>query len=347
MNVRLCALLICFPLAANAQGFAGLGTEAEGFATPQRGVAFDFPEDHGAHPEYRIEWWYLTANLTGADGLEYGIQWTLFRSALAPETRPGWSDPQIWLGHAGLTTPEAHFVAERIARGGTGQAGTEAAPFRAWIDEWQMTGTAGSGLDALSLTAQGDDFGYDLNLAADGPLVPQGDNGYSVKSGAGQASYYYSQPFYRIEGTLNLPEGPVEVEGQGWLDREWSSQPLAEDQTGWDWISLHLDTGAKLMGFRLRDSGTGYTSATWIAADGTPTPYADGSLELTPLETSDVEGRDIPTTWQVTLPDRDVDLQITALNPSSWMATSFPYWEGPVEITGSHGGRGYLEMTGY
>ncbi|MBM7069223.1 lipocalin-like domain-containing protein [Actibacterium sp. 188UL27-1] len=348
MNAKVLILLtLLWPVTLWAQGFAGLGSTADGFATPQRGTPFDFPTDHGAHPDYRIEWWYLTANLTGADGRDYGIQWTLFRSALAPETSQGWQDPQVWLGHVGLTTPDAHFTAERFARGGVGQAGVIADPFRAWIDEWAMQGSAGDGLNALTLSAQGDDFGYDLGLRADGPLVAQGQGGYSVKSAAGQASYYYSQPFYQIAGTLHLPGGPVEVTGQGWLDREWSSQPLAADQTGWDWISLHFDDGTKLMGFALRDDGAGYTSATWIAPDGKPTSYGDGALTLTPLETSEVAGRDVPTRWQVDLPDKGIAVTIDALNPQSWMGLSFPYWEGPVRIEGSHPGRGYLEMTGY
>ena len=242
MNARICLVLLFAILAAPlaAQGFAGLGTEAEGFAVPQRGHPLAFPEDHGAHPDYRIEWWYLTATLKGADGRDYGIQWTLFRSALTPESGAGWQIPQIWMGHAALTEPDAHHVAEKLARGGIGQAGVTAAPFHAWIDDWQMEATAPDGIDDLRLTARGTDFAYDLNLVAEGPLVFHGDAGYSVKSRDGQASYYFSQPFYRVEGTLTLPSGPVSVTGTGWLDREWSSQPLAEDQSGWDWFSPHL-----------------------------------------------------------------------------------------------------------
>ncbi|PRY24925.1 putative secreted hydrolase [Aliiruegeria haliotis] len=335
---------------ASAQGYAGLGTEAEGFALPSPETNFSFPRDHGPHPDFRIEWWYLTANLSGEDGNEYGIQWTLFRSALQPGEADGWDSPQIWMGHAGLTTPDAHFVAERLARGGIGQAGVSAHPFEAWIDDWQMRQTGGSTatLGSLSLSARGEGFGYDLSLQSDGPLVFQGNDGYSVKSPDGQASYYYSQPFYRITGTLSLADGPVRVTGEGWLDREWSSQPLSETQDGWDWISLHLATGAKLMGFRLRDrAGEPFTSATWIDPDGTAFPYSDGHLSLTPLAASDVSGADIPTSWQVDLPDRALSVTLSALNPQSWMSTSFPYWEGPVMISGTHSGRGYLEMTGY
>jgi predicted secreted hydrolase len=335
----------------HSQGFAGLGTEADGFAVPRPDTDFDFPADHGPHPAYRIEWWYLTATLTGEDGADYGVQWTLFRSALAPRTEPGWEAPQLWMGHAGLTTADRHFSAERLGRGGVGQAGVEAEPFEAWIDDWSMHSTAEEGQDelsSLSLTARGGDFAYDLDLVATGPLIFHGDDGYSVKSAEGQASYYYSQPFYEVTGTLTLPEREIDVTGSAWLDREWSSQPLSETQEGWDWFSLQFEDGARLMGFGLRDrAGETFTSATWIEPDGTTTAYGDGALRLTPLAETDVGGRSIPTEWRVELPERGVDIMTRPLNPQSWMDTSFAYWEGPIRFDGSHAGRGYLEMTGY
>ncbi|MHA6261799.1 lipocalin-like domain-containing protein [Arenibacterium sp. CAU 1754] len=351
MNVKallsVFAALLCLASAVRSQGFAGLGQTADDFALPRPGTALEFPRDHGSHPDYRIEWWYLTATLQGEDGRDYGVQWTLFRSALRPQTGSGWQAPQLWMGHAGLTTPDTHFMAERLSRGGIGQAGVTADPFSAHIDDWTMTAPAGAGLDQLHMTARGTDFAYDLTLAAKGPLVLHGDAGYSVKSRDGHASYYYSQPSYTVDGTLTLPDGPVRVTGQGWLDREWSSQPLSADQTGWDWFSLSFDSGARMMGFRLRDSGPGFTAATWIAPDGTASAIPDGELGLTPLETSEVAGRSIPVRWQVELPTRNLNVAVDALNPDSWMATSFPYWEGPVSVSGSHTGRGYLEMTGY
>lgn len=347
MNVKALLLALIIGAPAAAQGFAGLGTGAEGFAAPTRGQALSFPRDHGAHPAFRIEWWYLTANLEGPDGTEYGAQWTLFRSALAPQEGTGWSSPQVWMGHAGLTTPQRHFSAERLARGGTGQAGVRVSPFDAHIDEWQMTArTPDAGLDALTVRAGGPAFAFALQLTADGPLVLHGDAGYSVKSHAGQASYYYSQPNYRAKGRLTLPDGEVAVEGRAWLDREWSSQPLAADQEGWDWFSLHFDDGAKMMGFRLRGARP-FTYATWIAPDGTAEPVPPGQLQLEPLESERVAGRDIPVHWRLRLPGRGLDITARALNPQSWMDTAFPYWEGPVRVSGSHAGRGYLEMTGY
>ncbi|NVO55345.1 iron ABC transporter permease [Rhodobacteraceae bacterium B1Z28] len=346
MNVRtlLVVLLFLFPVASWAQGYADLGGSAEGFDVPQRGYQFDFPKDHGPHPSYRIEWWYLTANLQGADGRDYGIQWTLFRSALKPAETQSWQSPQLWMGHAAVTTPDTHYFAERLSRGGIGQAGVTAQPFEAWIDEWRM---AGLDFDALTLSANGANFGYNLSLNAQDPLVFHGDAGYSVKSADGQASYYYSQPSYAVEGVLHLPEGDVAVTGEGWLDREWSSQPLASDQSGWDWFSLSFEDGTKLMAFRLRGGRGDFTSATWIDAEGTAVALPDGSASFTSLETARVAGRDVPVQWRVTLPDRGVDVEVSALTPNAWMATRFEYWEGPVTVSGSHKGRGYLEMTGY
>jgi predicted secreted hydrolase len=343
MNVKALIFWLCLPMAAFAQGFAGLGTDADGFARPIPGTALGFPADHGPHPQYRIEWWYLTANMTGPDGTAYGLQWTLFRSAIAPRDGTGWDTPQLWMGHAAVTTPDAHHVTERLARGGIGQAGVIATPFAAWIDDWAM---AGPSLDDLRLTASGSDFAYDVQLRAEGPLVKHGQNGYSVKSAAGQASYYYSQPFFALTGTLTLPKGDIPVTGTAWLDREWSSQPLAADQDGWDWFSLSFETGDKLMGFILRGSSD-YTSATWITSDGTATAFPDGAFAATPLTQHSVAGRQVPTSWQVRLPAQDIDVTVTALNPDAWMQTSIPYWEGPVIVTGSHSGVGYLEMTGY
>ncbi len=339
MSVRtmLCLLVaLAWPAQVPAQGFAGLGQDVEGFALPAPG-AFDFPRDHGPHPDYRIEWWYLTAVLEDADGTEYGVQWTLFRSALTPE------GPQVWMGHLGITTPDAHYTGERLARGGVGQAGVEAEPFDAWIDDWRM---AGPDMDTLALSARTAEAGYDLALEASGPLVFHGEEGFSVKSASGQASRYYSQPFYEVSGTLLLPSGEVAVAGRGWLDREWSSQPLEADQEGWDWFSLHLDDGHRLMAFGLR-GGTPFRYASWIAPDGTTTALYGDEVVLEPTAVAEVAGREVPVRWTLRLPGRGVEIDVSAVNSKSWQDTLFPYWEGPVRARGSHSGAGYLEMTGY
>ncbi len=337
------------PVSASAQGFAGLGQSGDGYAVVKPETRLAFPKDHGAHPDYRIEWWYVTANLTDAAGNPYGVQWTLFRQASAPPPqRDGWQSQQMWLGHAALTLPQRHLNAETIARGLTGQAGVKLAPFSAWIDDWHLSSKAGDGFQSMTMTARGDNFAYALQLDAKGPLVLHGNNGYSRKSEQGQASHYYSQPFYEVAGELEVDGTSVEVTGQAWLDREWSSQPLASNQTGWDWFSLHLDSGDKVMLFRLREkSGEAYYSGTWINRDGTPEQLGPDGINLTPLKSSEVAGRSVPTSWQIGVPDKNIDITVTAINEQSWMATSIPYWEGAVTVSGSHKGIGFLEMTGY
>ena len=124
-------------------------------------------------------------------------------------------------------------------------------------------------LAPLQVGASGANFGYALRLDADHALVLQGDAGYSRKSQRGQASYYYSQPFFKVTGQLTIDDRAIEVTGQAWMDREWSSQPLAPDQSGWDWFSLHLNSGEKLMLFRLRQTdGSSYCSGNWILPEG-------------------------------------------------------------------------------
>ncbi len=346
MSVRVLLFWLSMTIAASAQSFAGLGEGADGFALPKRGTAFEFPRDYGAHPEYRIEWWYVTANLTGTDGREYGVQWTLFRSARAPRIG-GWRSPQTWMGHTALTTPEAHFAAERFARGGIGQAGAAADPFDAWIDDWSLT-SQGSGYDGLRMKARTAEFAFELDLTAEGPMVFHGDNGFSVKSAEGQASYYFSQPFYAVSGAIQTPNGQMDVTGHAWLDREYSSQPLGRTQSGWDWFALTFESGHRLMTFALRDSqNAAFSSGSWISPDGTFTSISDGSITATPLRTSTVNGREVPTEWRLEYPARSVDITVSAINPQAWNDLAFSYWEGPVRATGTHIGKGYLEMTGY
>ncbi|MGB7120868.1 MAG: lipocalin-like domain-containing protein, partial [Bradyrhizobium sp.] len=281
---------------AGPQGFAGLGMSGNGFAPVVPGRKLVFPRDHGPHPDFRIEWWYVTANLTDPAGSAYGVQWTLFRQAMAPGAQgEGWANQQIWMGHAAVTRADTHRFSETFARGGVGQASVEASPFHAWIDAWQMRGPEGMNSDAISpleLTAAGTDFAYVLHLEADHALVLQGGAGYSVKSEQGQASYYYSQPYFRATGRISIDDKTVEVTGVAWMDREWSSQPLASDQTGWDWLSLHFSEGQKLMLFRLRRAdGHRFISGKWFLPDGNSRQIASSEISMTPRASTEIAGR--------------------------------------------------------
>ncbi|MEL6507286.1 MAG: lipocalin-like domain-containing protein [Pseudomonadota bacterium] len=344
-------------------GFAGMGEASPDYAQVRADRTLVFPADHQAHDNFRLEWWYVTANLTTPDGTPLGLQWTLFRNALSPAAgeektlENPWANETIWMGHAAVTTRDMHYSAERFARGGVGQAGVTGASgagsadsmsFAAWIDDWTMANPDDPSIKTLDIKADGDGFAYDVRLSTGRAPVLQGNQGYSIKAQSGEASHYYSQPFYTVSGTVTIDGKPLDVTGKAWLDREWSSQFLNAEQAGWDWFSLHLKDGRKVMLFRLRGTQDGeFYSGNVIEADGTTTQVPRGGITITPIQRTRIKGRAVPTGWRVQIPTLALDVETRALNRRAMMETLFSYWEGPIDISGSHSGVGYLEMTGY
>ena len=274
MRVLISLLLALAAVLAHAQDPMGdLRDPGTGFAQVTPGNTLQFPRDHAAHPDYRIEWWYLTANLVDGDGRQWGLQWTLFRQALSPQAlNSGWNSNQIWMAHAAITTPDGHYYEQRFARGGIGQSGVEqgvnGGNFNAWMDDWEWHSSSAELLPA-TLKFSVDDQDVILLLEKTGQLVVNGVDGYSQKSAQGQASYYYSLPHIRVRGFVNRGLDKTYLTGKGWLDREWSSQALAQNQQGWDWFSLHLDDGHKLMVYQLRHAdGEHWLSGNWINPKG-------------------------------------------------------------------------------
>ena len=316
----------------------------ESFPVIGETLALNFPSDHGTHNEYRIEWWYLTSNLKDQHGNAFGVQWTLFRVAFEPKPdKDKWNSSQIWMGHAAITGKNFHMFEEKLARGGVSQANVLTRPFEAWIDDWYLKGADWSD---LSVSAGGENFRYTINLQAQGPIVKHGDEGRSVKSDLGQASAYYSQPFFLAEGWIEQNNQRIQVTGSAWADHEWSSQFISNSQQGWDWFSLNLDAGEKLMLFQVRENdGNHFYSGTWIDPEGNYQSLDPTSIRIEPIEIT--RFNEYYTDWHVSIEDFDFHVKVSALNPNSKMDTVYPYWEGPITFDGSHSGNGYLEMTGY
>jgi predicted secreted hydrolase len=40
----------------------------------------------------------------------------------------------------------------------------------------------------------------------------------------------------------------------------------------------------------------------------------------------------LPLEWRVRVPKLGIDVFVTTNRPNSWLATAFPYWEGPVTV---------------
>lgn len=338
------------------------GTEQSGYQRAERPRAFHFPEDHGPHPEFRNEWWYLTGNLSDAAGRQFGYQWTLFRIALSPEppvADSAWRTHQVYMAHFALTDVkgEKHHGFERFSRGAIGLAGAQAVPFRVWLEDWVLSGT-NTDTWPMRLQVKEGGLAVDLSLQANQPVVLQGDRGLSQKSAEpGNASYYYSHPRLLTWGTVTVDGETFTVSGASWLDREWSTSALGSEQTGWDWLALHLDDGQDLMFYRLRHR------------DGSMDAFSRGMLRDQRAETrllnreevdlqpqgewiSPHSGDRYPAAWRLRLPSEALDVTITPKVADQEMRLTVRYWEGAVTVSGQAGGQpvqgqGYLEMTRY
>ena len=347
------SLLLFAASGFTADKFEILRNSSDGFARVTPGKVFGFPADHGPHRDYRIEWWYITANLSDSNGRLWGLQWTLFRQALSAKPQPqSWSNNQLWMAHAAISTPDGHHYEERFSRGGIGQAGVNLdGNFEAWIDDWQWRSNNQS-LFPSRLDFSIDNRKVHMQLTSQANWVLNGDRGYSQKSQQGQASYYYSQPNIEIEGTID----GVQLSGSAWLDREWSSQPLAPDQQGWDWFSLHMDDGNKIMLYRLRhDDGKHWLSGSRVDPAGNFSHLSSDDIHLSTKESRQIQipggsNVNLPLDWEISLSQFNQRLIIKPLYDQQWMGTSFPYWEGVVLVEDERGksiGRGYMELTGY
>ncbi|MEZ8123092.1 lipocalin-like domain-containing protein [Vibrio splendidus] len=330
--------------------------ETDQFTPVVKGIDITFPADHQAHPDFRHEWWYLTANLIDEEGNALGVQWTQFRFASAPQDsgngnkKTAWQSQQIYMAHSAVTTGDKHYADEKWSRNRAELAGVSASPFRVYLDDWQWTSTTDD-LFPATLVANSDQFGYSLKLTNNAPYQKQGEQGYSTKSSDGKvASYYYSQPFIDVSGEVTIDGVTHHVSGKGWIDREWSSQFLLDSQQGWDWFALRLSDETSLVVFQLRNSTSGkasYSHARLMNQDGSGITIKQQDISLTAINQTEIEGRDYPTEWQISIPTQKIELKVSALNPEAKMPLSVPYWEGPIMIKGSHSGSGYMELTGY
>lgn len=345
------------PRARLAVAEAMAGGDVAGFARATEPRTFIFPRDHGPHPEYAIEWWYYTGNLQSPEGRRFGFQFTIFRTGLIPgsvERPSAWASDSIYMAHFALSdVAGATFYAfERFSRGAAGLAGAQSDPFSVWLEDWRAEGLGPDGTPMRLRAAEGD-VSIDLTLAAGKPPVLQGDRGLSQKSAdEGNASYYYSFTRMPASGSIRIGATLYQVNGLAWMDREWSTSALGEDQVGWDWFALHLDDGRDLMFYRLRLRNGGidpYSKGVLVDAAGSARRLNNSDVLVEPLDywTSPRSGATYPARWRLRVPDEAIDLTLTPLLADQELPVTVVYWEGAVAISGSAGGSGYIEMTGY
>jgi predicted secreted hydrolase len=322
---------------ATGLGYCLLAFPEAKYPTVTPRYSLHFPRDHGAHPAYRQEWWYVTGWLKTQAGADLGFQITFFR------TRPDFENPnpsaftprQVILAHAALAEPRHGRLRhdERAARTALGLAGSSEDTTKVWVDDWSLDFAN----QRYKTKIEARDFSLDLEFQPQGAPVLQGENGFSRKgNGPGEASYYYSRPHLAVRGTAN---GSA-VTGTAWLDHEWSSQTMAAGASGWDWCGINLDGGGSLMAFRMRDK------------DGR-TQFAPPGVSFEPLRTwkSPRTGVEYPVAIAVRTNQDNLILEplMDDQELDARASTGTIYWEGAVRALrdGKEAGRGYLELTGY
>jgi predicted secreted hydrolase len=318
-----------------------------------------FPRDHGRHDGFKLEWWYFTGNLRDVTGRRFGYQLTFFRSAFAPQstkrTSP-WAMTDIYFAHAAVSDIEGKqfLYKDRLQRARPGLAYASDQTMDVALLDW----SAALDQDTIHLKTAVKDFAIDLKCdQGRGPIL-EGPGGVNTKGRApGEASYYYSMTRLKTTGTLTIGGKSYAVDGRSWMDHEFSSDAMAPNQTGWDWMGLQLADGTDLMIYRMRDKNgsTDYLSGTRITSDGQPHYLSARQLTLTgdsPWK-SPASGASYPQRWTVGILGMS-SLTVTSEMPGQELitnaSTKVTYFEGAASVTDDHGkpaGEGYLEMTGY
>jgi len=329
-------------------------------ALPGRKIVF--PRDHFSHPDFKTEWWYYTGHFTTEKGRAYGYQVTFFRFGLKDkqEGEPAPLFTDLYMAHFALSDKQAKTfrVAERANRGYGDKAGSATDRLLVWNEDWKLEARGNTHFIAM----KDKDVTLTLRMTPTKPPVLHGDSGLSQKAeGAGRASYYYSLTRLATEGEIEIAGRKEKITGQSWMDHEFGSNQLADDQLGWDWFSLQLDDKSELMLYVMRrkdGSIDPYSSGTLIAADGKSVhlTLADFKIEATGRWKSPTSGAVYPMGWKVSVPSANLVLDVSPFFPAQELetkkSTKVTYWEGSVLVRSETKGQsvqglGYVEMTGY
>ena len=333
--------------------------------------AWSFPEDHWARPGYKTEWWYFTGHLSTETGRRFGYQFTFFRVGLLPE-KPEWDSEwaaeDLIMGHASVSdlTTGRHVFSELVYRAVPLLGGFGSFPDSTIAWSRAPTGTDGDWRlrwngSAFDFHAQDDVKGMALTLstAPTKPLVFQGPSGYSRKGeGATSASQYYSFTRLHTAGQVTLDGEVFEVTGESWMDKEFGSNQLSDDQVGWDWFSLQLDGSWELMLYLLRTASgeVSFARGTLVSESGEARYLDSDAFEVRSTETwtSGATGATYPSRWDVKVPSEGILLRVVPevadQENRSRLVPGLHYWEGAVRAErddGTEAGRGYAELVGY
>lgn len=356
MQQKLLGVIVCLSLPES-----GLAQE---WQVPQSGHELVFPKDHGSHPDFKIEWWYITGHLE-SEKRRFGFQATFFRLGQRPgagEETVLLGDAQLYLAHMGISDPgnDQFLHEERLNREGW-DAGASVGELNVRNGNWSLARHGDMMRLEGSVRAEA---AFELTLTPEKGPVIFGEDGISRKGPEGTAaSYYITYPRIAVSGSLQIGEADLEVAGQAWMDHEISSSQLDRNQVGWNWACLQFDDGREIMGYVLRTADgehSPYSRLTWVDgasglhhltldayrwthAGSWTSPETGATYPISPV----IEARD-PETGEV---QRWKLMPTMAEQEIVGRAGGVSYWEGACDVldlaTDKVVGRAFLEMTGY
>ncbi len=329
----------------------------EGFELAVKPRIFSFPSDHGPHKTFKTEWWYFTGNLDTKEGRHFGYELTFFRTALSANSLKRtslWSSKNIYMAHFAVSDVKnkSFYAFDRFSRDGLSLAGAQT--FKVWLEDWFVLRKN----TLMTLSASEKNISINLTMSENKPVILQGNKGLSQKGpSTGNASYYYSCTRLNTEGIIKIDNNNFHVHGLSWMDREWSTSSLEENQVGWDWFAIQLSDGREVMYYQMRKKdGTieDLSNGTLINNDGTGKYLSLNDVKLEVIDYwKSSDGKAIyPSEWYLTIPEEKMKLHIIPYLPDQELNLTVRYWEGAVKIKGTCkekniSGNGYVELTGY
>jgi predicted secreted hydrolase len=303
---------------------------------PVRSV-ISLPKDDARH-QAKMEWWSYNGHLNSKSGKKFSFYYTI---VLVTGLKS-----QI-VGHVSLTDLQTglHYTDQRKSDSNSSMSAVNSFDFI--LGNWIMKGQ--NGVDELKVTSK--DFSFKLNLTSTLGPVLHGNND-PIQMSLAASSYYYSRTRMPISGWVKSGKKLETVEGVGWFDHQWGD--FLTGKLAWERFSLQLDDGADIMIYNLRDKAnqTMHAMASFTQ-NGKTELLADSDFTLAPGAKwiSTRTGIAYPIEWDIKIPKKNITITTHSIIDNSefdaTVTTYNTYWEGAVNVKGSHTGQGFMELSGY
>ncbi|MZI94796.1 carotenoid 1,2-hydratase [Vibrio sp. CAIM 722] len=308
------------------------------------------PDDFAFHPSFQNEWWSFVANVEDEQGNRYGVHWNLMRLAHDDRKSVSWDHPQLYLAQVAISHKHQVWFDQKLARGGIGQAGFQREPFKLWIDNWSLNGKEANPFPG-ELNTNTDQVSLQLGLALKQPIQLPGEQGYQhIEPSLSAALYGFDVPQVAVAGKIRIKgqRKALRVHGVAWIGKRWGNNFVLESNRHWDWLVFHIQNGMTLTVTRFRQQVQAPRFfGTITSPQGESIALTQDDMSMIPTLNTTTNGHLVPTQWHIKVPRYHINFTATAVNANMWFPYVVPYWEGPVNVSGSHNARGFMILSGY